>query len=92
MSFHFSPAYFRGLLAGFADPIRPFHVPRLPAVRSLSPVFSQACAALLADDEIDWESIGLRLATSTLDVLSDRSRSRATTPLPPKPALRESYE
>jgi len=75
LSFHFSPADFQSLLAGFADPIRPFHVPRLPAVRGLSPLFSQACAALLGDDQIDWESIGLRLVTSTLDALSDRARS-----------------
>ena len=75
LSFHFSPAYFQSMLAEFADSARPFHVPRLPAVRSLSPAFSQACAALSRGGQVDWESIGLRLAASTLDALSDRSRS-----------------
>jgi len=75
LSFHFSPAHFQSILAGFADSVRPFPVPGLPALRSLSPVFSQACAARLRQDQIDWESIGLRLATSALDALSERSRS-----------------
>ncbi len=67
LSFQYSREYFATLAGSPGDSNRLFRLSRLPAMRSLSPVFTRACAAALQSKESDWEDISLQLAANVLD-------------------------
>ena len=81
LSFRFTSDYFEDLAASCGARTR-FHVPRLPPLRSLSPLIARACASLTLDgcSDISWEEISVQLAAETMQVLGDRSLRPDDTP------------
>lgn len=75
ISFGYTPEYFERLAAdaGGCRARRKFQVPRLPALRALSPVVARACAGLAGgagdpSSEIAWEEIALELAARAVQL------------------------
>jgi AraC-like DNA-binding protein len=70
LSFSFTPGYFESVAAeAGASAARPgFRVPRVPPLRALSRLVSQACAGLAGGVDLDWEEVGLRLATGAVQL------------------------
>ncbi|HEX2452801.1 MAG TPA: AraC family transcriptional regulator [Vicinamibacterales bacterium] len=65
LSFHFTPEYFEAITARAE---RAFRSLRLPPVRTLSPVIADACAALAEPTDVQWEELGIRLASRAVQV------------------------
>jgi len=86
LSFHFAPEYFQRIAAdaGVGPGNRVFPVPRLPALRALSPLLARALAALRDDrggvngwsSEVSWEELGLELAARTSRLASHAGEDR----------------
>jgi AraC family transcriptional regulator len=79
LAFHFTAEYFSDLAAGYGVPNDPgaFKSPKLPPVRTLSPVVADACAALSGSSHVGWEELGIRLAARALQVDDGKPNGRA---------------
>jgi AraC family transcriptional regulator len=73
LSFGYTPEYFERLAAdaGIPGPRLEFRVPRLPALRALSPVVAPALASLGGSGVARWEELGLELAARALRLASE---------------------
>lgn len=77
LAFRFTPDYFDTITAGAGQ----FRSLRLPPVRALSPVISDACAALAGSADVAWEELGVELAVRAVHVDGERSADqRPVTP------------
>jgi AraC-like DNA-binding protein len=70
LSYRFTDECFDAITAGAGSrgSRRRFRSLRLPPVRTLSPVISEACAALARSEDVSWEELGIRLAVRALQV------------------------
>jgi AraC family transcriptional regulator len=67
IAFKFDVDYFETLARDAG--LRPtLGAPRLPAQRELAPLFAKACAGLTVGEPIDWEELGLELASRVLGI------------------------
>ena len=78
LAFHFTAECFSNLAAGSGMPNDPaaFSSPKLPPVRTLSPVVAEACAALSGLSHVGWEELGIRLVARTLHMDDTRPHER----------------
>jgi AraC-like DNA-binding protein len=83
ISFHYAPEYFARIAAdaGARGAASRFQVPRLPALRALSPVIAMSCARLVGSDGLSWEELGVELAAHALQSSGSLVR-RAREPSP----------
>jgi AraC family transcriptional regulator len=83
VSFWYDPDYFERLAAdvGVRAGDRRFTVPRLPALRALSPLAARAAASLLRGAEAPWEELTVTLAADAVRLASGVSRSARGLPL-----------
>ena len=81
LSFQYTPDYFESLAAGCRAK-GSFHVPRVPPLRSLSPLIARACASVTVGGclDISWEEISVQLAAETIQLLGGRSLCTSDTP------------
>ncbi|HEX6881396.1 MAG TPA: AraC family transcriptional regulator [Terriglobales bacterium] len=72
VAFRFAPEYFERIAsdAGTRTGKTPFRVPRLAAIRPLSPLVARACRGVLAAGELDWEELAVGLAAQVLQLIS----------------------
>jgi len=85
LSFQFTPEYFERLMSDSGGADTMFSVLRLPSERDLSPIVTRACAEMTASEErpaVDWEELGIKLATQVMQLADGISRgeSRAASP------------
>ena len=83
VAFWYAPEYFERLAAdaGARAGDRRFKVPRVPAMRPLSPLVAQATAGLRARAEVPWEELAVALAVCTVKLASGVSSSSNGLPL-----------
>lgn len=83
VSFSFSRETFERLAAdaGFRPGGPTFRVPRLPAMRALSPLVARACAGVAGvADAGAWEELAMEVAARALEHASQRTPRRGTVP------------
>jgi AraC-like DNA-binding protein len=82
IAFRFEPEHFAQIAtdAGASEGTRRFTVPQLPAIREVTPIVAQACAALTGSPDLAWDEIGVRLAAHVARHAGRASRARAAAP------------
>jgi AraC family transcriptional regulator len=75
LSFHYTPDHFEELTsaAGVRGGRPVFHLLRLPPLRALSPLVTQACAGLAGSVDISWEELSVQLAAQTMQLVAGLS-------------------
>jgi AraC family transcriptional regulator len=66
VAFWYAPDYFERLATDLGLSRIDFAVPRLPPLRSLSPLVAHAAAGAVDSSAVSWEELGVRLAASAL--------------------------
>ena len=77
VSFWYAPDHFERLSAdaGVRRSAARFTVPRLPPIRALSPMVTQAALGLIAPDEMPWDELSVMVAGTALRVSAGLSSS-----------------
>ncbi|HEX7798305.1 MAG TPA: AraC family transcriptional regulator [Vicinamibacterales bacterium] len=81
LAFHFAADYFHTIAEG-SDPgrvLRSFRAPKLSAVQTLSPIVTDACAALAGSRQVAWEELGVRLAARAFQMDGESKGARSAT-------------
>jgi AraC-like DNA-binding protein len=82
LAFHFAPEYFHTIAEGrdTRRALQSFRAPKLSPVQTLSPLVSDACAALAGSRHVAWEELAIRLAARAfqMDGESKAARSAAS--------------
>lgn len=76
VSFQFEPEYFERAVQSDGE----FSALRLPVLRDLSPLVSQACEALSGTARTSWEELGVRFAGQALRLASNVRRGGESVP------------
>jgi len=81
LAFHFAADYFYTLAEGrnTRSALRSFRAPNLPPVQTLSPIVTDACAALAGSRQAAWEELGIRLAARAFQMDGESKRARSAT-------------
>lgn len=80
MSFWFAPDYIEGLAADAGARGATFTMPRVPAVRSFSPLIARAARGLAVPSNVSWEELGMLLAARTVRLIGGVSRNHHAFP------------
>src|SRR5262249_2910633 len=59
--------------------LRSFREPKLSPVQTLSPIVTDACAALAGSQQVAWEELGIRLAARAFQMDGDSQAPRSAT-------------
>jgi len=83
LAFHFAADYFHALVEGrdIRRALRLFRAPKLSPVQALSPIVTDACAALAGSRQVAWDELGIRLAARAFQMVGE-SRVPLTAPSP----------
>jgi AraC family transcriptional regulator len=81
LAFHFAADYFH-TIAEARDSrrvLRSFRAPKLSPVQTLSPIVTDACAALAGSRQVAWEELGVRLAARAFQMDGESNSARPGT-------------
>lgn len=83
LAFHFGADYFNAVTEGrnMRTAFRSFRSTKLSPVRALSPLITDACAALSGSPHVSWEELAIRLAARVFQI--DEERKTAPSAAPP---------
>jgi AraC-like DNA-binding protein len=81
LAFHFAADYFHAIAEGrdTRRALRSFREPKLSPAQILSPIVTDACAALAGSRQVAWEELGIRLAARAFQMDGDSKAARSAT-------------
>jgi AraC-like DNA-binding protein len=81
LAFHFAADYFHTIGEGRdTRALRSFRTPKLSPVRTLSPIVTDACAALAGSRQVAFEELGVRLAAQAFQMDDSKVARSAASP------------